>query len=74
MKQFKGFAQFATSALMLVYMFQAEIIDTQIVDPSRYDSMGAKRVIKADNPWLAPHCAFQGTDKKHGIDIFYCGW
>lgn len=74
MLQVKGFVQFASSALMVVFMSGGTIIDTQIVDPNRYDELGAQRVIRGDNPWLASHCVFQGTDKKHGVDIFYCGW
>ena len=74
MKSLSGFMQFAASAIMLVYMFQGEVIDSRIVDPSRYDSMGAQRVIKNDNPQLATYCVFQGHDQKHNIDIFYCGW
>jgi hypothetical protein len=74
MLQLKGFIHFAASAMMLVYIFQGEVINSVIVDPSRYDSIGAQRVLKSGNPWLATHCVFQGTDKKHGLDIYYCGW
>ena len=72
----KGFVQFASAALMLVFMSGGEIFDYTVVDPSRYNSMGAERVIKNNNPDLATHTIFQGRKCKNGcaVDVYYCGW
>jgi hypothetical protein len=76
----KGFAQFASATLMLVYI-QGGIIDGfRIVDPSRISQSGMDQVLRNHNPNLATHCSYQGQKAIGGsggcgfMDIYYCGW
>jgi hypothetical protein len=76
----KGFAQFASTALMLVFLNNYIIEGYKIVDPARINQSGMERVLSNHNPNLAPYCTYQGHKAIGGsggcgfIDIYYCGW